>query len=200
MAKSQFEAPTIGLGRLLSEGSRFTVPAHQRDYSWTEDEISQFLMDVQEAQREDADYYFLGLMVFMPGEDGEYVILDGQQRMATAVILLSSIRTWLNSHTEFQRDAHQIQQTYIAQRELGEDDLNQRLVLNDANNATFFNYIVNDRPSAEIQECLGNMKRHDPSRTLLEAALYCRKEIETIASRTQSISTAAKDLFNLAAC
>lgn len=32
------EAPATGLGKLLIE-SRFQVPNHQRNYSWTEDEV-----------------------------------------------------------------------------------------------------------------------------------------------------------------
>ena len=37
------EAP--GIGRLLIE-NRFSVPNHQRDYSWTQDEIRELLEDI----------------------------------------------------------------------------------------------------------------------------------------------------------
>ena len=196
MSASLFEAPTLGLGRLLNEGSRFTVPHHQRDYSWTEDELSQFFTDIEEARNNESEYYFIGLMVFMPGEHGEYTILDGQQRMATAAILLSAIRTWLASHA-LSRDADQIQSMYIAQRELGEDELNPRLVLNEANNQVFYTYVVSERPSTDIEACLAKMKRHDPSRTLLEAALFCRKEIGKLAGHAPDVATASKRLFSL---
>jgi hypothetical protein len=33
-----------GLGKILSEGS-FSVPSHQRDYSWRQDEVSLLLDD-----------------------------------------------------------------------------------------------------------------------------------------------------------
>ena len=35
-----------GLGKILSEGS-FSVPSHQRDYSWRQDEVSLLLDDVE---------------------------------------------------------------------------------------------------------------------------------------------------------
>ncbi|MHC2993286.1 hypothetical protein OB13_17495, partial [Pontibacter sp. HJ8] len=66
MSTHIFEAPTIGLGRILSEGSRYLVPHHQRDYSWGEDEVAQLFNDIEEARLSDSDYYFLGLMVFIP--------------------------------------------------------------------------------------------------------------------------------------
>jgi hypothetical protein len=34
------ESPATGIGKLLNE-SRFVVPSHQRDYSWTEDQVDQ---------------------------------------------------------------------------------------------------------------------------------------------------------------
>lgn len=50
MASSLFHTPTVGIGRLLNEGSRFVVPPHQRDYRWTEDEIEELLSDIGQAQ------------------------------------------------------------------------------------------------------------------------------------------------------
>ena len=73
------EAPTIGVGRLLKEGGIFFVPDHQRDYSWTEDEIEQLFQDIDSARQSGQSEYFIGLMVFMPRSEQEYIILDGQQ-------------------------------------------------------------------------------------------------------------------------
>jgi hypothetical protein len=41
------EAPPAGLGKLLME-SRFIVPNHQRDYSWTE-QVKQLFDDIDSA-------------------------------------------------------------------------------------------------------------------------------------------------------
>ena len=95
MATSTVPAPTVGIGQILREGTRYAVPHHQRDFSWSEDEIGQLVSDVEEARKAGQDEYFLGLMVFMPKANRELTILDGQQRLATASILLSAIRRWL---------------------------------------------------------------------------------------------------------
>jgi Protein of unknown function DUF262 len=81
------EAPTVGIGRLLKEGGRFLIPHHQRDYSWTEDELDQLFKDVYDAKDSGQGEYFVGLMVFKPESERVYTILDGQQRLATTVML-----------------------------------------------------------------------------------------------------------------
>jgi len=57
MTNGLSEAP--GIGRLLSEHS-FTVPNHQRDYSWTEDELTELLDDVTSALASNNPAYFIG--------------------------------------------------------------------------------------------------------------------------------------------
>lgn len=132
------EAPTIGIGRLLKEGGRFFIPHHQRDYSWTEDQLEQLFEDILDAEASQHTEYFIGLMVFMDQEEDERTstILDGQQRLASTIIILSAIRTWLRGQG-YSTDADQIQQEYIASREFGEQDWEPNLVLNASNNDTF---------------------------------------------------------------
>jgi uncharacterized protein with ParB-like and HNH nuclease domain len=67
-----------GLGKILRE-SRFSVPNHQRDYSWGEDEVRQLFDDASDAGQRGDSQYFLGLMVFMRSAGGELIVLDGQQ-------------------------------------------------------------------------------------------------------------------------
>ena len=179
---SPFEAPTVGIGRLLKEGGRFVVPHHQRDYSWREDEIEQLFADIEEARSNGQDEYFVGLMVFMHrGTQDHFTILDGQQRVATAIIILASIRTWLRAR-DLERDADKIQEDFIAGRELGEQDLRPRLILNENNHQVFLESVVREAPTEEIEAALKGLKKHDSNRRLLEAILVCRKRVEGIAN------------------
>ena len=61
------DTPTVGLGQFIRE-SRFLVPTHQRDYSWT-DEVDDFLRDVLKMQKRTGTTYIflLDLMVFTTG-------------------------------------------------------------------------------------------------------------------------------------
>lgn len=175
------ESPSVGLLRLLKDGRRYVVPAHQRDYSWSADEIDRFFADVEQAICESADEYFLGLMVFKPEGKDRLVILDGQQRLATAILILSALRQWLRSRGH-QTDADQVQGEFIAKRELGGAALEPRLVLNRANNPVFEKYVVGELPDDDINADLKKLRPHDPNRRLLEAALHCRLRIRELAA------------------
>jgi len=190
------EAPTVGIGRLLKEGGRFRVPNHQRDYSWTEDEIQQLLKDISDAQNSGQDEYFIGLMVFMPESEREFRILDGQQRIATTVILLSAIRTWLRSHG-LDDDAGDIQRYYIAARRLGGTDHDPVLVMNENNDSLFTRFVVRESPLRDITSQLEVLKRYDPNRRLLEAISFCRSYIDEIASGSAATDAAAQELYRL---
>ena len=68
--------------------STFRVPIFQREYSWLEDEVTEFWRDLQGAQGEDP--YFLGLVI-LTEEDGRKQIVDGQQRILTLTLLAAAI-------------------------------------------------------------------------------------------------------------
>jgi hypothetical protein len=113
-------------------------------------------------------------MVFL-GTDVNLTVLDGQQRLATAVIILSAIRNWLNQQDEYRRDADDIQRDFIGRRRLGGATIEPKLILNVANQQLFVDYIVHYRPLAEIEAALQSLKRRDKNRVLLNAAILARK-------------------------
>ena len=189
------EAPPAGLGKLLME-SRFSVPNHQRDYSWTEDEVKQLFDDVETAIADNSSTYFLGLMVFMEAQ-GNLIVLDGQQRLATGVIFISAVRSWLSQYSQHQKDASQIQEWFIGRSELGEKQLQPRLIMNSANNQVFSDYIVNSVATEHISKALSKLKRQDRNRNLLEAALLCRNRIASIATETGDPDETAKRLIKI---
>lgn len=192
------EAPTIGIGRLLKEGGRFFIPHHQRDYSWTEDQLEQLFDDITDAEGSGQTEYFIGLMVFMNQEEDERTstILDGQQRLASTIIILSAIRTWLRTQG-YSTDADQIQQEYIASREFGEQDWEPNLVLNASNNDTFERRVVRESAVEDVKRELQGLNRYDPNRRLLEAVLYYRTCVEGVGNSSHNIEAGAARLFRL---
>jgi hypothetical protein len=91
-AKGQIAFEELGLGSLLKR-YRLRVPPNQREYAWTEREITDLLKDFALAIN-DAKPYFLGTIVTIPREEGTVEVVDGQQRLATTAILLSAIRDY----------------------------------------------------------------------------------------------------------
>lgn len=174
------EAPTIGIGRLLREGSRYVVPDHQRDFAWSEDEIDQLVCDIEEARASQQPEYFLGLMVFMPSGDRSFHILDGQQRLATATLLFSAVRRWLRDRG-YDEDAAKIQSDYIAERELGVATHTPRIVLNETNNPVYERAVVGEEPTENVEAELALLNRYHPNRRLYEGIIFCRSRVAAMA-------------------
>lgn len=67
------------------------VPDYQRAYSWEEKQIEQFLLDIKEYLDKDINYY-IGHFLFEKNKDNEKIgyVIDGQQRLTTIIIFLSS--------------------------------------------------------------------------------------------------------------
>lgn len=77
------------IGEVISAG-RLMVPIHQRDYYWEGDQVRALIADFESAVANGADH-FLGTIVLTHTAGGFHVV-DGQQRMATTMIVLSAIR------------------------------------------------------------------------------------------------------------
>lgn len=84
----------IGLGEILKQ-YRLAVPANQREYSWTEREVTMLLQDLAKAINDGDGDYFLGTVVTIPRSEELLEVVDGQQRLATTAIVLCEIRNYL---------------------------------------------------------------------------------------------------------
>ena len=87
---------------LIGSGQRqFIIPVFQRDYSWTEAQCAQLLVDVQRvASRPYGGTHFVGSVVCVASSDQsavlpQWVVIDGQQRLTTCTVLLAVLRNRL---------------------------------------------------------------------------------------------------------
>jgi hypothetical protein len=125
---SQIGFQQVGLGGILKQ-YRLTVPAHQREYSWTRDEVTTLLQDFARAISEPSDY-FLGTVVTVPRSAELLEIIDGQQRLATTAIFFSQMRNYLrplepiisDSIKPFLTDIDRQRRQHIPKMQLNLDD------------------------------------------------------------------------------
>jgi hypothetical protein len=90
-AEAQIGFEQLGLANVLKQNT-LAVPPNQREYSWTDREVTQLLQDVAKSLADGEQAYFLGTVVTIPRPSGLLEVVDGQQRLATTAILLASFR------------------------------------------------------------------------------------------------------------
>lgn len=90
--KHQIGAQQVGIGGVL-KSYRLVVPPNQREYSWTESEVTKLFQDFQRAVAEEE--YFLGSVVTITRGPDVLEVVDGQQRLATVALFLAQIRNYL---------------------------------------------------------------------------------------------------------
>ncbi len=184
MPDQRYDANRQTVGTLLSTTSpRIEVPDWQRSYAWGSEEIEAFWLDLLSFDESypgkniDNEEYFLGSAVLVTGGTTN-LLLDGQQRLATATILLSVLR---DSRRTFKADAAtRLQNKYIADQDDATGETTPVLTLN-----------VYDRDyfRAEVQEeRLGDQPR--PKATLKSHGLV-RKARDYFALRVTEQENAA---------
>ena len=70
---------------------RFVIPVYQRNYDWKTENCKQLFNDLIKVVRNGRKSHFFGSIVSVYNPDGvsdEFLIIDGQQRLATVSILL----------------------------------------------------------------------------------------------------------------
>jgi len=91
----------IPIGRLFENDYIFFLPKYQRGYAWGEEEVEDFINDIDECFKErqrggSRHHFFEGIVSVQRDVEGSphlhlYELVDGQQRLATTVLLISSI-------------------------------------------------------------------------------------------------------------
>jgi hypothetical protein len=78
---------------LIERDTRLRVPSYQRAYSWDRNEWQVFVDDLQE-QADSAyaheHHYYLGHFLFEPTREGRIGLIDGQQRLTTAMLFTAA--------------------------------------------------------------------------------------------------------------
>ena len=122
------------IGQVLSmTNPPVVVPDWQRNYSWTTVEIETFWQDLMrfgEQYPEDnieGEEYFLGAVVIVD-MNNSHLLLDGQQRIATAAILTSVVRDYLS---RYKADAAtRISTRYLTDYDDALEDYTYKITLN----------------------------------------------------------------------
>lgn len=102
------------LGKTLTEVFRdkYTIPLYQRNFAWRTEEIHQLLQDIHEACRKNSTgNYYIGSLVVMKRHNGEYEVIDGQQRL-TVISLIAILLGKLSRPVLFYDSRPEVQEFF----------------------------------------------------------------------------------------
>lgn len=174
----KFSSRTYNFNTLLGRSSfpdyttkRVVIPRFQRGFSWQKSHVATFWEDVWEFHEHasKSDTYFLGPIVILPESD-HIMVLDGQQRLATATVLFSCIRD-LARQKGGQKGgdlARDIQRDLVM---VDEEEEQFALKTSELDQAFFENHVQLDPPQADEKAALKSHRLIKQARSYLRSAL-----------------------------
>ena len=140
---------TINYLELISNGKSYRALPYQRDYSWSEEEWEDLWNDVVELQPDPDAVHYMGALVVEGSNDREFLIIDGQQRLATLSLLTLAVIARLQDMAVAGADpeanaarAQALRDRFIGERDPASLTESSRLYLNATDDAFYQDYLV----------------------------------------------------------
>lgn len=156
---AQFESVTANLANIFTDTKVYKVPLFQRNYAWTEEQWEVLWEDLLAVKNQSETFHYMGPLIFQADEeiDDRFLVIDGQQRLATLSLLgLAGIHRFLSwahnasaagrrteEEENFERAEH-FRRRFVGQREPTALYYRSRLELNRIDNP-FFQDLLRDR-------------------------------------------------------
>ena len=160
MAKSNLSnTRTINYLELIGNGKQYRVPPYQRDYSWKEEQWEDLWNDILQLRSNREERHYLGALVVEAEDDREFLIIDGQQRLATLSLLALAVIAMLDSMANdgIDPENNSERSRELRNRFLGEKDPaslveRSRLHLNDTDNAFYQDRLIQLRRPLNLRK------------------------------------------------
>lgn len=165
------------IGHILADRKALRVPENQRSYAWKKDHVKQLFQDFAPLPKE----YFLGSIVVV-GATTSIEVHDGQQRLATAMILIAAIRDCFLKLGD-EQSALQTENDFLWAQNRRSHEILPRFTLNNEDNDYFVKRVLR-RPDDPIRKAL---KKKDAIREsnerIYDAAIEAGSWVEAIVEK-----------------
>lgn len=81
----------ISIKKILTD-NQYIIPIYQRNYEWEKEQISKLITDIRDFEGK----YYLGTLVISKKSDGQFELIDGQQRHTTLNLIKYYLKEKLN--------------------------------------------------------------------------------------------------------
>jgi uncharacterized protein with ParB-like and HNH nuclease domain len=127
----------------------FLIPPFQRNYTWSNEQCEELFDDIITSIKKQKTHY-IGNIVYFVGKDSsasflQYILVDGQQRITSILLLLSAIRNYLPSD-DYDRMA--IDKKYLT-NEFGTEKFKVKLKQTESDEVVFDKILLNKQLTEE---------------------------------------------------
>jgi len=181
MPAIEFEKETIG--HILHARKGLRVPINQRSYAWKKEHVEDLFKDLNGAILGSDDEYFLGSIIVVR-VNGGIEVYDGQQRLATSMILAAAIRDYFANAGD-SVTAHTISSEVLRSMDRKTHELKSHFQLSAEDNEFFVNRILR-LPSEKERRSAKPDKKKESHRRISEAATAAQVFINGLVDKLQS--------------
>jgi hypothetical protein len=165
------------IGSLLKAG-RLYVPPNQREYSWKEKHVNDLYTDLRKVIEDSGDEYFLGSVVMIESTDERLMVVDGQQRLATSLILLAAIRDYHDTNGD-ESGARSLENEFLFSDEYTSEGI-QHLQLNSIDEQYFYERVILPQSHQTRRARMKEGPTKPSHKRIANAAKYAEIEVKRI--------------------
>jgi len=164
----EFETRPVTFSDLLGSDMRFRVPSHQREYSWTKQNVRRLWDDLINTIDENRPEHFMGSILVQENGENSYAIIDGQQRLVTVSILLSVLRILRLNYGD-EEIGISMAERYLGRISSATRCREPKLRLSERDADAYREFIIEAQPISEISRASRSPTTNRSSRLLLGA-------------------------------
>lgn len=202
------------VGRFIGNSDTvFIIPPFQRNYSWDEEQCCELFDDILDSIKKDKGHY-IGNIVYYVGENdragfNEYILIDGQQRITSILLLLCAIRSKLSAdeakrlEKKFLINEDETDEKYRVKLKQTDNDLrvfekiinNSVLSAEERDNKLFknYNYFI-DRLADFDEEMATKFYNAIANLDIVDLNLKIEKDLEAVQKIFEKINSTGKEL------
>jgi hypothetical protein len=153
------------------------VPIYQRSYAWEEKHVLDFFNDLDNAITHKSPEYFLGSIVVTQKKGEAHVeVVDGQQRIATTMMVLAALRDYYQNVADSQR-AEQIDRPYLMDKDFDTGTPIPKLIMNEVDRDYFTSRVILSPDSAERKAAIEQKLTKDSHKLIHGAAIKIAEKL-----------------------
>ena len=146
------KAQDLQFTQLLEGPKQFIIPIFQRTYSWERNHCEQLWQDIiRVGKNPESGSHFIGSAVYIPESDtsaaiSRWLVIDGQQRIATITLLLLSFKRRLEAEGLEEPVGPGLIEDYYLKNRHGKGELSYKMLLTKTDKDTLVALLDNKEP------------------------------------------------------